>query len=203
MAQARSTFDWPGAYARLEQLRRYLEAGGAVAPAEVGRVLRERAQALARPLAEAPTTTDVLDLVVFTLAGRRYSIEAAHVLEVIPRREWAPVPCTPPCILGVINHRGRILPILDCHRLFALAVQEVAAESRMVVVEAGGMTFGLLVDAVPEVMRVGVHEVIPSPLPSLHDQPAFLRGVTDDMVAILDLEALARDPRITVDEEVG
>ena len=174
------------------------------------------------------------------------------------------MPCTPPHILGVVNHRGWLLPILDLRKLFALAAHDVTAESRVVAVEVGGMTFGILADAVlvrfqmtflatvscplsqrervrvrgfcpcatgpltprplplgegakgaswscPKrllddalgTMRVRAHEVMPPPVTLLHDQQAALRGVTGEMVAVLDLEALARDPRLTVDDEVA
>jgi purine-binding chemotaxis protein CheW len=203
MAEARAALNWQEAYARLEQTRQRLEASSALPPVEVRRILRERARALARPLAEPSTVTNVLDLAVFVLAGARYGIEAAYVLEVAPLRELTPVPCTPPHILGVVNHRGRILPILDLRNLFALAAQEMTAESRVVAVEVGGMTFGILADAVLGTIQVGIHEVVLPPVTLLHDQQAALRGVTGEMVAVLDLAALARDPRLTVDEEVA
>jgi purine-binding chemotaxis protein CheW len=203
MTEARAALDWQEAYSRLERLRQRLAASGAVSPDEVSRILRQRAQTLARPLADTPTTTDVLELAIFALAGTRYGIEATHVLEVLPLRELTPVPCTPPCILGVMNHRGRILPILDLRRLLALAVHEVAAQSRVVAVEAGGMTFGILADAVPGTIRVEAHAVMPPPVTLPNDHQTFVQGVTAEMVAILNLEVLARDPRLTVDEEVG
>lgn len=202
MAEARTALDWQEVYARLEQTRRHLEASSALPPAEVRRILRERAQALARPLAEPAALTDVLELAVFVLAGARYGIAATYVLEVTPLRELTPVPCTPPHILGVVNQRGRILPILDLQKLFALAAHDVTAESRIVAVEVGGMTFGILADAVLGTIRVGVHEVMPLPGTLLRDHQACLQGVTGEMVAVLDLEALARDPRITVNEDV-
>jgi hypothetical protein len=71
-----------------------------------------------------------------------------------------------------------------------------------VAVEVGGMTFGILADAMLGTLRVGVHEVMPLPWPLLHDHQAFLQGITGEMVAVLDLEALAQDPRIMVDEDV-
>ena len=140
---------------------------------------------------------------MFTLAGERYGIETAHVLEVVPLRELTPVPCTPPFYLGVMNHRGRILPVLDFRRLFDLAGQGVTKGSRVVVVEAGGMTFGIFTDAVAGTTRIGAQEAAPPPITLSGDRQAFVRGVTGEMVAVLDLEAMARDPRIVVNEELG
>ncbi len=203
MNGARPAIDWEKARARLEQTRRALEADGELPADEVKRILRARAQALAKPLEEAPAPADGLELLVFSLAGERYGIEMARVLEVLPFRDLMPVPRTPSFVLGVVNHRGRILVVLDLRRLFDLAGHGVVEGSRVVAVAAGGMTFGVFAEAVIGTVTVGAHEVAPPPVILTGDRQAFLRGVTGEMVALLDLEALARDPRLTVNDEVG
>lgn len=170
---------------------------------ETARILQDRARALAKPLEAPPASRETLDLLVLGLAGERYGVDAAHVLEVIQLPELLPVPCTPPVVLGVVNHRGRVLAVLDLRRLFDLAVHERSTASRAVIVQAAGMTFGVFSDAVEGLVRVGAHEVGPPPVSLTGARQAFIRGVTGDMVAVLDLEALIRDPRITVNEEVG
>lgn len=196
--------NWQTASLRLTQTREALEAGGERSPDEIKRILRERALALAKPLAEARTPGEVLDLLVFSLAGERYGVETTHVLEVISLRELTPVPCTPPVILGVVNHRGRILPVLDLRRLFGLSGQGVTDGGRIVVVEAGRMTCGIFADAVAGTIQVAAHEVAhPPAVTPGGGRQAFIRGVTGEMVAVLDLEVLARDQRIVVNDEVG
>lgn len=202
MAETRPTFDWQEAYARLEQIRRSLEVGGEVPPAEARRILQERAQALARPLVEARSATDMLDLVVFSLAGERYGIATTHVLEVIPLRDLTPMPCTPPFVVGVLNHRGTLLPILALSRLLALPVHEVTEGSSVVAVAAGGMVFGILAEAVVGTIRIEAAEVAPLPVTRTDDRTPWLQGVTTGMVAVLDPVALAHDPRLVVNEEV-
>ena len=169
---------------------------------EVKRILRERAEALARPVEEARTPAEPLELLVFSFAGERYAIETAYVMEVIPLRELTPVPCTPPFILGVVNHRGRILPVLDFRRLLDLAEQGVAEGSRVVAVDAGGMSFGIFADAVSGVERIGAHEVAPPPATLAGDPQAFLLGVTEEMIAVLDMEKIASGKKIVVHEQV-
>lgn len=203
MNEARPAVNWQAAYSRLEQTRQALEAGGSPLPEEVKRILRERAQALAKPLAEIRTPAEVLDVLVVSLAGERYGIETAYILEVISLRELTPVPCTPPVVLGLVNHRGRILPVLDLRRLFDLPGQGVTEGSRVAAVEVGGMTFGIFADAVAGTIRVAAHEIAHPSVTVTGDRQAFIRGVTGEMVAVLDLETLARDPRIVVNEEVG
>lgn len=188
----------------MEQGRARIEETRAELPPEaVRRILSDRAQALAKPLEEARTPTEVLELLVFSLAGERYGIEAARVLEVVHLRGLTPMPCTPSFVLGVVNHRGRVIPVLDVRRLLDLPGEGVAEGWRMVAVEVGGMTFGIVAEAVIEISRVGVEEVEPSAARLTTGRQAFVRGVTKEMVALLEVEALARDSRITVNEEVG
>lgn len=203
MSQETSAIDWRETYARLERARHALEAGENRPPEEIRRILRERARALARPLEKVRVPTEVLELLLFSLGGGRYAIETAHVLEAVPLRALTPVPCTPPVILGVINHRGRILPVLDFRRLFGSAGQGVTEGSRVVVVEAGGMTFGIYADAVAGTVRIAAHELAPPPAGPAGGRQGFIRGVTGEMVAVLDVQALGQDPRIVVNEEVG
>ena len=203
MSETRGKIDWQEVHVRLEQERRAVEATERLSLEEASRILKERARALARPVEEAVTQAEGLELLVFSVGAERYGIETDHVLEVIPLRELTPVPCTPASILGVVNHRGRILPVLDLRRLFDLGDQGVAEGSRVVAVEARGMTFGIFAGAVTGTVRIGVEEVAPSPATSAADRQGLIRGVTGEMVAVLDLDALSRDPRITVNEEVN
>jgi purine-binding chemotaxis protein CheW len=203
MNQATQAIDWQETHARLERLRQALDAKAPLAPAEVQRILQQRAQKLARPLEEAVPVTEVLELLVFSLAGERYGIEAVHVLEVVPLQGLTPVPCTPPVVLGVVNHRGRILPVLDLRRLLALASPGIAEGSRVVAVTAGETSFGIFVEAVVGLVKVGGHEVVPASMTITGDRQTFIRGVTGEMVVVLDLCILARDARIVVNEEVS
>ena len=204
MSETRGKIDWQEVHARLEQERRAVEATERLSPEEASRILKERARALARPVEEAVTQAEGLELLVFSVGAERYGIETDHVVEVIPLRELTPVPCTPASILGVVNHRGRILPVLDLRRLFDLADQGVAEGSRVVAVEARGMTFGIFAGAVTGTVRVGgADDGALSPATSAADRQGLIRGVTGEMVAVLDLDALSRDPRITVNEEVN
>lgn len=202
MKEAERGIDWPTAYARLEETRRTLDAAREHTPEDVGRILRERAKALAKPLAEPAPRGDTLELLAFSLAGERYAIEAASVLEVVLLRDLTPVPCTPPVILGVVNHRGRILPVIDFRRLFDLTGQEVGEKRWVVVVEAEKMTFGIGAEAVMGTIQIQASDLAPPPRSLAGDRQGFIRGVTGEMVVVLDLETLAGDPRITVNEEV-
>jgi len=202
MTEARPALDWAEAHARLERSRQALDAGAARAPEDARRILAERARALATPIEDAPSSSGVREFLVFSLAGERYGIAAASVVEVIPLRELVRMPGTPRVVLGIVNHRGRILPVLDLRRVFELTGEGVGEESRVVAAESGGSTFGLFAETVAGVVSVDAEELHRRPAAPTGGRETFILAVTSDMVAVLDLEALARDPRITVNEEI-
>ena len=193
-------FTWQEAYTKLDRARQTLEAGGNLSAEDVGRILRERARALARPLAESKTPAEVLDVLVFSLAGERYGVEASYVLEVLPLRELTSLPCVPPVFAGVMNYRGRILPVLDIRRLFGLSGQGTTEGNRVVVIEANSMALGILTESVAGIVRIDAQEITPPPVTLAGDRQAFLRGVTGEMLAVIDLPTLIRDPRVVVNE---
>jgi purine-binding chemotaxis protein CheW len=169
-------------------------------PAEIERILRQRAARLAAPLAPAtPAATSAL--VVFRLAGERYGLHATQVVSVAPLRDLTPVPCTPPVVLGVINHHGRILPVLDLRPLLALAAVAPTEGSRVVVVDTSTTRVGLLAESLDGIVSVP-RDSLTAPSAPAQTAGSLVRAVTPDMVAVLDTEALRRDARLFVDDEV-
>ena len=148
---------------RPERTSRAIEEGQKVLPGDARRILRERAQVLARPLAQAEAASERLDLLVFSLADSRYAVETGGVAEVTPLRDLTPVPCTPPFVRGVVNHRGRILAVLDLGKLFDLPVQAITRNSFIVAVEAGNRAFGILTDTVVGTVQCAASDLSPPP----------------------------------------
>ena len=109
-------FDWTEASARLERVARKLGAGEERSPEEIERILEERARHLARP-ATTPPAEDLAAVVVFPLARERYAVDLAGVAEVVPLRGLAPLPGAPAPVLGIVLHRGRLVPVVDLRRL--------------------------------------------------------------------------------------
>lgn len=189
-------FDWAAARARLERVRAALDAG-ADDPVATARVLDARARALARPPEAAAPAVAPLDLVVFGLGAERYGVEARCVQAVLPLGELVALPGAPAVVLGVIHHRGRVLPVIDLRRLLEAGGGGAARAGRAVVIEAAGAEFALYADAVPGTSQA-LEPLAPAPAGAA-GQPGLLRGVTPELVGVLDVEALARHPRVVVD----
>lgn len=195
--------DWQEVHARLERARLAMESGGELQPEDIARILTDRALALARPLEDGKSSTEMIELLVVSLGGERFGIETVYALEAISLRELIPVPCTPAFVLGVLNYRGRILAVLDLRRILGLSGEAVTEGSKVVLVEAGGMTFGIVVDTVAGITSVLAHKVAPPPEALTGLRLTLTRGVTEELITILDLDALARAPEILVNEQVG
>jgi purine-binding chemotaxis protein CheW len=166
------------------------------------RILRARAQALARAPQAAPAAGTMLELLEFRLASERYALESRHVQEVHPLRDLTPLPCTPPFIVGIVNVRGRILPVVDLKKFFDLPERGLTDLHRIILVRGHGLELGLLADVIVGVRSVAADSLQPS-LPTLTGIRAdYLKGISEERLVVLDLERLLSDPKIIVHEDV-
>src|SRR5208337_1970334 len=113
-------------------------------PEHARAVLEERARALARVPVQPPPTSLVLDVVTSSLANEDYAIELGYVHKIVPLIELTPVPGAPDFIVGVINLRGEILPIVDLHRLYGMARTGWTDQSWVIVLGGERNEFALL-----------------------------------------------------------
>jgi purine-binding chemotaxis protein CheW len=132
----------------------------------------------------------VYHLVTFQLGREEYGIEIASVQEIIRATDITPVPGAPAHVRGVINLRGKIIPVVDLRTRFALPQAEASEAQRIVVVELGVKRIGMLVDSVSQVIRIssGVVEEMPEEATSIDEN--FIKGVgklDSRLIIILDL----------------
>jgi purine-binding chemotaxis protein CheW len=170
--------------------------------AESRRILRARAEALARPIDPAPHDAAAIEVLEFSLAHERYALEVRYVSSVEPLGQLAPLPCAPPFVAGIVNVRGRLLPVLDLKKFFDLPEQGLTDLHAVIVVSGRDMEFGLLADLI-----VGVRSVaaagLQRELPTLTDIGAeYLKGVTAERLVVLDAARIMADPKIIVDEDI-
>ena len=138
-------------------------------------------------------------LVVFNLSGGAYGVDIGTVREIIRMQEITQIPRTPQHVEGVINLRGRVIPVLDLRKRFGLEVTEYTQDTRIVVVDIGGTDIGAIVDEVTEVLRVAVDSIEPPSDVVLGDDSDYVVGVVqlgEHLVILLELaRALSEDER--------
>lgn len=134
---------------------------------------------------------ELLQLVSFVILDEPFAINVRYVQEIIRYQSIADVPNAPDHILGVINLRGQIIPVIDLKVKFGLEEKSPTGASRIVVVNVKGTVVGMVVDAVSEVIRLNADDVeLPSPVISSIDSD-YLKGVGkqgDKMIMLLDIE---------------
>ena len=134
-----------------------------------------------------------LQIVVCELADEHYGLDIARVFEIIRHQPVTPVPRAPSFVKGVINLRGRIIPVVDLRGRFGMAEAEATKESRIVVAESGATRVGLIVDSVSEVLLVPLDAVEATPEVAAGDDAEYLRGIAklgDRLVLLLELDGL-------------
>ena len=126
-------------------------------------------------------------LVAFKLGEEVYGLEIALIHEIIRWREITAIPRTASEIEGVINLRGKIVPILDLRKRLGLPEVERGGATRIIVAETADSTVGLIVDSVVGVLRIPQASIEPpAPLVARIDEDA-IRGIgkISDMLVIL------------------
>jgi purine-binding chemotaxis protein CheW len=167
----------------------------------VARVLADRARALARPLHDEVAGESV-ELVVLAVGPERYGLEARYVIELQTLSGLARVPGLPPVWAGIVNLRGTLWPVLDLRVFLSLPDSgEPRGPGKVALVAGVGLTVGLLVDDTLEIVRVPMSRIGPPLMGVPGAARGEVRGVTADLVTVLDVEQLLADSRLVVREE--
>ena len=110
----------------------------------------------------------------FFLGDEEYGLEILTVQEIIGMMDITPVPQTPDYIQGVINLRGKVIPIVDLRTKFMMPGADRTSETCIIVVQANGIQTGIVVDKVSEVLDI--------PGNAIEDAPAFGSDVRTDYI---------------------
>jgi purine-binding chemotaxis protein CheW len=161
-------------------------------------VLESRARQLARVPEVAPRAGEMLELVVFVLAGDRYAVESRFVREVVRLTRFTTVPGLPGFVLGITSLRGDILALFDIRQLLGIVAEGVTDLGRIVVLGEHRREFGILADAASEMLHVPAASLVQT---GTSWARAYLQGVTPDGIVVLSGDALLSDPRLTLDAE--
>ncbi len=129
---------------------------------------------------EATTTgvTDsLLQLVTFKVAEEEYGVDILSVQEIIRHTGITKVPSAPAFVEGILNLRGKVIPIIDMRKRFGLASKEPDQQTRIVVFALESGVMGCLVDSVSEVLRLPFSMVDAAPAVVSGVDSQYIRGV--------------------------
>ena len=136
---------------------------------------------------------ELLQLVTFSIGEEEFGVNILKVQEIIRTMEIAKVPRAPDFVEGVINLRGKVIPIIDLRRRFGLAPKAHDKNTRIIVIEINNIIVGFVVDAVSEVLRIPASTVEPPPPVVAGVDSDYISGVgkvQDRLLIMLDLDKL-------------
>lgn len=142
-------------------------------------------------MADAPVLAHEEQNVVFRLGLESYGIDIFLVNEIIRMREITPIPKAEAYIRGLVNLRGKTIPVVDIRARFHMAQAEDSDSTRIIVVESEQGNVGIVVDAVTEVITVKPEQVDETPPLVANVTADFVRGVAkqdDHLITLLNLE---------------
>jgi purine-binding chemotaxis protein CheW len=143
--------------------------------------------------------------VSFLLSGEEYAIDIMRVQEIIRISSITRVPKMPDFVEGVINLRGKVIPVVDLRARFELEKQEDDKHSRIVVVELSGKITGLIVDSVSQVLNISNDEIEPAPSIGSKVSSEFILGVGkvgERLIILLEIDKILSGQEISELAEV-
>jgi purine-binding chemotaxis protein CheW len=170
---------------------------------EIHTKLKERARDMAKEAAEQKSVSEAMELITFSLVTEIYGIESIFVREVYPLRDFTPLPGVPSYILGIINVRGQILPVVDLKKFFNLPEKGLGELNKVLILDNGKMEFGILADVVHGTQSIELEtiRVVPPTVTGIGEE--YLKGVTTENLIILNGERLLTDKGIVVNDKVS
>ncbi|NMB82112.1 MAG: chemotaxis protein CheW [Ignavibacteria bacterium] len=135
----------------------------------------------------------LLQLVSFKIGNEEFGIDILKVQEIIRLMTITQVPNSPEFVEGVINLRGRVIPVLDLRIKLGMPKIEYSNTTRIIVVEINGITIGFIVDAVSEVLRISSDITEPPPSIVSGVDSEFITAVgklEDRLIMLLELDKI-------------
>lgn len=132
----------------------------------------------------------ILQLVTFTLEKEEYAVDILSVQEINRITEITRVPNAPDYVEGVINLRGKVIPVVNLRKKFGLDNRETDDSSRVIIMDIQGVTYGLVVDSVSEVLRIPSNIVEPPPPMASSTSSMFIKGIAkleNRLIILIDI----------------
>lgn len=145
------------------------------------------------PRADQQTSgEELLQIVSFRVGDEEFGLDILSVQEIIRHQHLTRVPNSSEFVDGVINLRGKVIPVIALRKRFGIVQQPSEAQSRIVVLEVNNMVLGFIVDSVPEVLRIPGTAVVPPPRLGKVERE-YVSGVAkfaDRLLLLLDLDRI-------------
>ncbi len=150
--------------------------------------------------------SSLIQLVTFKIGEEEFGVDILKVQEIIRMMPITKVPNAPDFVEGVINLRGKVIPVIDMRRRFGMSATTHDSQTRIKVMDLQGQIVGFVVDAVCEVLRIKESTIEPPPPVVAGIGAEYMRGVgklEDRLLILLDLDKLLSENELNSLAEVA
>jgi len=145
---------------------------------------------------------ETIEVVEFLLGGEIYAFEMPHLREVTSLTGVTYIPSSPPFVLGVINLRGQIVPIINLRSFLNIDTGSVTVFNKAIILQKGKLLIGFLADEVVGARMVPV-DTLQHSLPTLSGLSAqYFKAITNTRLVVLDAGKILNDPRFHADQQM-
>ncbi len=137
---------------------------------------------------------EMVQLVTFILENQEYAVDILKVQEINRMTEITKVPNSPPYVEGVINLRGKVIPVINLSRKLGFKEKDRDENSRVIIMDIHGITKGVIVDSVSEVLRIPPSTVEPAPPIASDISKTFVKGIAklqNRLIILIDIDRIA------------
>jgi len=135
-------------------------------------------------------------VVAFALGSETYGVDINKVKEIIPIQKIVPVPRAPVFVEGIINLRGKVIPVLDLRKHFGFEKKALDPNQRIVLTEVSDENVGVIVDSVSSVIRIPEDSIEPPASVIVGEEIEYIQGIAklgDNLIVLLDLTRIISD----------
>jgi purine-binding chemotaxis protein CheW len=150
--------------------------------------------------------TKELQIVGFRIGRETFGLPISQVHEIVRPPEITNVPHAPEYVEGVMNLRGRIVPVIDLRKRFGGGSEETSRKTRVLVVNVDSRAVGLLVDSASEVLRISEAQIEPPPNVFTDDATNYVTGVAKyqgRLIILVDLKRILESGELRLPAAAG
>ncbi len=160
---------------------------------------------VADALSESVEDTQKGKFLTFSIGKESYGLEIKYVTEIIGIQDITNIPEMPIYVKGIINLRGKIIPVIDVRLRFKKELRDYNERTCIIVVDIKDISIGLIVDHVAEVLVITTENIVPPPDSKIGFHNRYVKGIGktgSEVKLLLDCDKLLNDDEIDVISEV-
>lgn len=169
--------------------------------AKARELLKTRAQVFAKPLKKEESLAD-FEAIVFNLSNEKYAFETQYIYHITPYGGSTKLPSAPELLLGIVNLRGQIVPLLNLHGFLGIPQSKQSAETRLIVLGKDRVEFAIVADDLDSVIKLDSRTLLECPDNIKSSRRRHILGICNSSLIVLNAKTLIGDARLFVGDQV-